>query len=414
LGTAEKIPFMAETGLTVNIQATALSAMLESAGTPRSLAAYRGALTPQYFDAPSGETGALGAGTAIHDLGWLRRVEARGADRFRWLSGMVTNTVNDLFPNSGAWNLVLNAQGRIQGDLTVWREGEELSPQRRTPDPDAAKKSDPMLGTPFAGESGLELEIEAGQFEKLMAHLNQFIIMDDVELVPLGEESACGAGAETAIGVTGPQTAEVLERLGLPFFANTMKRARVEWNGLDLTVERVYGVLAPHFIFWVPCAGLPKLWSCIRTAGAMPVGCASLEAFRIAEGIPAYGIDIVERDLPQETAQLRALNFNKGCYLGQEIVERIRSRGGVHRHLRHLELDGPVPGAGVELKLADGSQAGHITSAAELPLERGSRAFALAMVRAEAEAKEEILHYSSATGEGTGRIQATPPALRFS
>jgi hypothetical protein len=66
------------------------------------------------------------------------------------------------------------------------------------------------------------------------------------------------------------------------------------------------------------------------------------------------------------------------------------------------------------LKLADGSQAGHITSAAELPLERGSRAFALAMVRAEAEAKEEILHYSSATGEGTGRIQATPPALRFS
>jgi folate-binding protein YgfZ len=403
---------MAETGLTVNIQATALSAMLESAGTPRSLAAYRGTLTPQQFDAASAETGALATGTAIHDLGWLRRVEVRGADRFRWLSGMVTNTVNDLFPDSGAWNLVLNAQGRIQGDLTVWREGEELSPQRRAPDPEATKKSDPMLGTPFAGESGLELEIEAGQIEKLIAHLNQFIIMDDVELVPLGEESACGAGAETAIGVTGPQTAEVLERLGLPFFANTMKRTRVEWNGLDLTVERGYGVLAPHFIFWLPCAGLPKLWSCIRTAGAMPVGCASLEAFRIAEGIPAYGIDIVERDLPQETAQLRALNFNKGCYLGQEIVERIRSRGGVHRHLRHLELDGPVPGAGVELKLADGSQAGHITSAAELPLERGSRAFALAMVRAEAEAKEEILHYSSAGGEGTGRIQATPPALR--
>ncbi len=61
----------------------------------------------------------------------------RGEDRFRWLSGMVTNTVNDLFPNTGAWNLVLNAQGRIQGDLTVWREGEELSPQRRNPAADA-------------------------------------------------------------------------------------------------------------------------------------------------------------------------------------------------------------------------------------------------------------------------------------
>jgi len=402
---------MAETGLTVNIQATALSAMLETAGTPRNLVAYRGALTPQQFDVPGAEIAALAYGTAIHDLGWLRRVEVRGADRFRWLSGMVTNTVNDLLPNSGAWNLVLNAQGRIQGDLTVWRDGEEQSPQRRMPDHDAAKKSDPMLGTPFAGESGLELEIEAGQLEKLMTHLNQFIIMDDVELVPLGEESVCGAGAETAIGVTGAQTAEVLERLGLPFFAHTMKSGRFEWNGLDLTVERGYGARAQHFIFWVPCAGLAKFWSCIRTAGATPVGCASLEAFRVAEGIPAYGIDIAERDLPQETAQLRALNFNKGCYLGQEIVERIRSRGSVHRHLRHLELDGPVPAPGTELKLADGSPAGALTSAAELPLEKGRRVFALAMVRAEAEAKEETLHYSAAEGEGTARIQASPSVL---
>jgi folate-binding protein YgfZ len=268
-----------------------------------------------------------------------------------------------------------------------------------------------MLGTPFAGESGLELEIEAGQFEKLLAHLNQFIIMDDVELVPLGEESACGTGAETAIGVAGPQTADVLERLGLPFFANQMKSTRVEWNGLDLSVKRGYGVRAPHFVFWVPCAGLAKFWSCIRTAGAMPVGCASLEAFRIAEGIPAYGIDILERDLPQETAQLRALNFNKGCYLGQEIVERIRSRGSVHRHLRHLELDGPVPEPGTELQLADGSRAGRLTSAAVLPLEKGRRVFALAMVGAEAETKEEILHYSSAVGEGAARIQASPPVL---
>ncbi len=89
-----------------------------------------------------------------------------------------------------------------------------------------------------------------------MAHLNQFIIMDDVELVPLGEDSACGAGAETAIGVTGPHTADVLERLGLPFFANTMKSTRVERNGPDLTVERRMFARAQHFlVFWVPCAG---------------------------------------------------------------------------------------------------------------------------------------------------------------
>ena len=95
--------------------------------------------------------------------------------------------------------------------------------------------------------------------------------------------------------------------------------------------------------FGLPAARLEKLWTALRTAGAIPVGAASLEAFRIAEGIPAYGVDIVERDLPQETSQMRALHFNKGCYLGQEIVERIRSRGNVHRHLRPLELSGPVP-----------------------------------------------------------------------
>ena len=110
---------MTETDLGQTIQATALAVMLESAHTRHELAVYRGALTPRELDAPEEEIAALVSGAAIHDLGWLRRAAVRGEDRFRWLSGMVTNTVNDLFPNSGAWNLVLNAQGRIQGDLTV-------------------------------------------------------------------------------------------------------------------------------------------------------------------------------------------------------------------------------------------------------------------------------------------------------
>jgi len=130
----EKLPLMTETGLASTIRPTALAAMFESSRTLRQLATYRGALTPRELDAPEAETEALARGAAVHDLGWLRRVSVRGEDRFRWLSGMVTNTVNDLFPNTGAWNFVLNAQGRIQGDLTVWRGGEELSPHlRKTP-----------------------------------------------------------------------------------------------------------------------------------------------------------------------------------------------------------------------------------------------------------------------------------------
>jgi folate-binding protein YgfZ len=389
--------------------------MFESTHIAHELAAYRGALTPRVLDAPEAETAALSAGAAIHDLGWMRRVSVRGGDRFRWLSGMVTNTVNDLFPNTGAWNLVLNAQGRIQGDLNVWREGEEMSPQRRKPQGTPVKgivgDQDRLQGTPFAGESGLELEIAADQAEKLLAHLNRFIIMDDVELVSLGDEQVGEAGSETAIGLTGPLADEVLERVGLPVIGSPMAGTSVEWNGWQLRILRVYGVLATHYEFWLPSAGLTKLWSCLRTGGAMPVGCERLEAFRIAEGIPVYGVDIAERDLPQETAQMRALHFSKGCYLGQEIVERIRSQGNVHRHLRPLELFGPVPAPGAELTLEDGTHAGQITSAAELQLKSGKRVFALGKMRIEAEAESQSFQYTAGTATGKAEILAAPPNL---
>jgi folate-binding protein YgfZ len=360
--------------LAVSALLTPLAIQLNSGATKPHLVEFRGVMTPQHLDGPELETAALTSEATAHDLGWMRRVTVRGEDRFRWLSGMVTNTVSDLPERSGAWNLVLNAQGRIQGDLTVWRDSEAL-----------------------------EVEIAADQYEKLMAHLERFIIMDDVELV------AHDAAAETALGLTGPKASDVLVRVGLPAPAELMTSLRCEWNGFDIVVRRTFGALASHFEIWTPLAGLTLLWRALSTAGALPVGAASLEGFRIAEGIPVYGIDIAERDLPQETSQMRALHFSKGCYLGQEIVERIRSRGSVHRHLRQLELDGPVPEPGTELNL-DGAAVGQITSAAELPLASGIRRFALAMIRSEAEAKNQALGYSA--NAGTGTILAQPPALQ--
>jgi folate-binding protein YgfZ len=339
------------------------------------------------LDAPERETDALATGAAVHDLGWLKRVAVRGEDRFRWLSGMVTNMVNGLEPNTGAWNLVLNAQGRIKGDLYVWREGEQLPPH---------------LEESPAGDSELVLQIASDQYERLMAHLERFIIMDDVELTLLS--------GEAALGLTGPLGPELLGRLGLPAIEKPLTEARVEWNGLNLRIVRGYGVLVDHYELWTPVARLGKLWKALRTAGATPVGSAAVDAFRIAEAIPAFGIDMVERDLPQETSQLRALHFSKGCYLGQEIVERIRSRGNVHRHLRQLELTGSVPASGTELTAEGGVIAGHITSAAELKLASGSRVFALGMLKGEAEARNLALAYSG----GTARILASAPEFETS
>jgi folate-binding protein YgfZ len=366
---------MTETTLSPSTPLTSLATLLEAAAKPHELAVYHGTLTPRELDAPAVEIEALVSGAARHDLGWLRRVAVRGEDRFRWLSGMVTNMVNDLPANGGAWNLVLNAQGRIQGDLSVWRENDSL-----------------------------ELEIAADQYDRLMAHLDHFIIMDDVELAPLTGESA--------VGLTGPMAEVVLRRLSLPTLAEPLTAARVEWNGLNLRIARGYGLLAPHYELWATEAQIYKVWMALRTAGATPVGSASLEAFRIAEEIPAYGVDMVERDLAQETGQTRALHFNKGCYLGQEIVERIHSRGSVHRHLRALELAGPLPAGGTELTLPEGSDAvGHITSAAELPLPAGSRIFALGTIKGEAELRSQTFTYTAGTATGTARILAAPPTF---
>jgi folate-binding protein YgfZ len=212
------------------------------------------------------------------------------------------------------------------------------------------------------------------------------------------------------LGLTGPQANEVLERLSLPTLAEPLTSTRVEWNGVDVRLVRGYGALVPHYEIWTPGAMLWKLWKYLPTAGAIPVGWPAVEAFRIAEGIPLYGVDMVERDLPQETSQTRALHFTKGCYLGQEIVERIRSRGNVHRHLRQLEIEGPIPAAGTELKL-DGAPAGQITSAAELALSTGKRIFALGMMRGEAEARNLPLSYEAGMGAGTARILGGPPKL---
>jgi folate-binding protein YgfZ len=381
---------MTDTNLAVSLLPTPLSNLLATSARPPRIAEHHGVLTPLEFDAPEREIAALTSEAAAHDLGWLRRVAVRGKDSFRWLSGMVTNTVKDLPTNGGAWNLVLNAQGRIQGDLTVWRKGEGAAVK------DSVSK--------IAETGTLELEIGADQHEKLTAHLDHFIIMDDVEL------ALHDPAAETAVGLAGPKADEVLGRMGLPTLAEPLSSTSVEWNGLDLWIARGYAVMVPHYEIWIPVAGLTRLWRTLSTAGAHPVGFVALNLLRIAEGIPAYGIDIAERDLPQETSQMHGLNFSKGCYLGQEIVERIRSRGNVHRHLRHLELDGPLPGPGSELML-DGAAAGQITSAAELPLTKGKRTFALGMIRGEAEAKNRPLEYAVEGVEGIARLLAEPPRL---
>jgi folate-binding protein YgfZ len=374
---------MSEPVVATATPATVLAEYFSAAdsGSALRLTSYLGSLTPEHLasrnlDAPDAETRALLSGVAVHDLGWLRRIALRGEDRPRWLSGMVTNTVETLADKTGAYNLVLNAQGRIQGDVYVWRDGDAL-----------------------------EIETTAEQAETLFNHLDHFIIMDDVEMVPVTGESA--------LGLTGPLSGEVLGKLGLTELPQALTSSAGSVDGIAVRLLRGHGTLVPHYELWAADEHVPALWQALISAGGVPAGAAAVETLRIVEGIPAYGIDIQSRDLAQETSQDRALSFTKGCYLGQEIVERIRSRGQVHRHLRALEItpieSGVSPAVGTEFRIQsdDAKAAGILSSVAAVQLDGELRIFGIAMVRAEAEVGNRPLVYLG----GTARILFAPPNL---
>jgi folate-binding protein YgfZ len=126
--------------------------------------------------------------------------------------------------------------------------------------------------------------------------------------------------------------------------------------------------------------------------------------FRIAAGLPRYGQDITQRYLPQETAQDSALNFSKGCYVGQEIVERIRSRALLHRSLAGMIVEGPPPPSGAKVQL-DGKDMGEITSSVKVPAGDRDLTLALGYLRNEAQAPGAEL-----TVEGS---KARPAQLPF-
>jgi folate-binding protein YgfZ len=355
--------------------ATPLSDLLNP-GVDGQLVAYRGALTPRSFAGKDEELAALTASAGIYDLGYLAYLKITGSERLRWLNGMVTNTVQSLEEEHGNYSFLLNAQGRILGDATIYRF------------------SDHIL-----------LQTDRGQIARQIAHLDHFIIMDDVELQELD-------AATTAIGIAGPQSEGILRQLGLtPPDENTFAQSKL--NGVEVTLVHAYSPVVPCFELWLPTASLSAAWSALQAAGATECGIEATEALRILGGTPLYGVDIQERHLAQETTQTRALNFNKGCYLGQEIVERIRSRATVHRNLRQFSLAGPVPvlepGQGIELNAVDAQRnpVGELTSIAHYELAAFTGTLALGFIRTDIIERKLSITY----GEGTATPLDAPPPI---
>ena len=313
---------------------------------------YRGATTALRFNDPQAEFAALRAGCGVYDLGYRAKISLTGGDRVRWLNGMVTNNIRDLEVGQGAYAFLLNPQGHILGDLYAYNRGDSIV-----------------------------VDTDRSQVDKILATFDHYIIMDDVEVKNLSD-------SVTTLGISGPRSREVLAAAGIAIpeakpLEVVEAKCTCDCECIQCTAVRGDDPAVDSYELWLSPEEVKKTWDALVAHGATPIGCEALEMHRIVNGIPLFGVDIRERDLPQETEQARALNFNKGCYIGQEIIERIRSRGAVHR-----KFAGFVAGAGQPITrgtkiLAGEKEVGEVTSVASLRAPNPEKTVVLGYIRRE-------------------------------
>jgi folate-binding protein YgfZ len=284
------------------------------------------------------------------DLSARGKIRVSGEDRGRLLHAMSTNNIQDLAAGEGLYAFFLTAQGRIVADAYIYN----------------------------LGESHL-IDTEPETAGKLRDHLDKYIIADDVTLDDETDQWS-------AIGLEGPNFREPTMALGMS--VPQKKLSIAEWGAGFVTHVASTG---PEGVrIFVPSKQRESL---IQRLIALEIPNATAEEARIVRlehGIPRYGDDISERYLVHETQQLQAVHTTKGCYLGQEIVERVRSRGQVHRLLTPIRIKSTVaPAPGTKLT-AEGKEIAEITSAAYSPaLEE---VVALAYIRTEtAQSKPEMV-----------------------
>jgi tRNA-modifying protein YgfZ len=264
---------------------------------------------------------ALRRGAGVLDVSARGRILARGRDRARLLHNLTTNEVKKMTPGSGCYAFLLSPQGRIQADLHL-----------------------------LCFEDHFLIETDPELREKVYQHIKRYIIADQVELVDVTAETG-------EVALEGPGAAAVLAGLQAP--NPGADYSHVQWGDTTVAVMSLSG--QPGFRIFCPSA--EDVVRMLAAAGAKVATEEDVRQVRIENGRPRFGEDIRETSLPQETQQMHAVSFTKGCYLGQEIVERIRAQGHVNKKLVRVEIDSAdAPVAGTKLA-ANGAEAGEITSA---------------------------------------------------
>lgn len=323
---------------------------------------------------------ALRESVGVLDLSFRGRICLTGADRVRFLHGQVTNDVKKLKPGEGCYAALVTAKGKMESDLNI-----------------------------FALPDELLLDFEPGLTAKISERLEKFIISDDVQIVDVAPHYGL-------LTVQGPKAEVVIRQL--EHFPEIPGKPLAFVKVTDAMLGEIYLMNHPRlgssgFDLFVPNNALglvaDKLIAAAKALGGRACGWQAFEIARIEAAIPRYGADMDETNLPLEAGlESRAVSYSKGCYIGQEVLNRIHSIGQVTKELRGLRLVDTLPALpqrGDKLFHA-GKEVGYITSAVKSSALNAS--LALGYVRKEANQLGTDLTLRSATGESSASIVALP------
>jgi len=320
---------------------------------------------------------------ALIDKNYRAYLSFTGPDRVRYLNAVLTNDIKGLSAGQANVSLLLNPQGHILAELETFAFADKL------------------FCVSFAMIR-----------DRLVEVLNKFIIMDDVTLSDETERFG-------TLALEGPKAARVVKELvGIDLeplrelasvdseilrFApsGTPGKSEVKKAIPCRTVKRSPGGFAGAE-FVVEREQLPALWEILldatRNHGGGPMGYSALSGLRLAQGVPWFGYDFGEKQIPHEAGlQDSHISYTKGCYTGQEIVERVRSRGQVNRRRVGLVFSGEaVPEAGT-LLMMDGKEVGMVTRAAKTWDSDPPRILGMGYARKEGNATGTTLQWAAAT-----------------
>ena len=331
---------------------TPLAELHRAAGA--ALAPYFGVALPEQFGDCSSEYRLAREHAALLDTNFRAVFSLSGPDRVRYLNAVLTSNVRDLAAGQGAIGLLLNAQGHILAELETLALEDRLL----------------ILGHQLIRE-------------QTAAILDKFIIMDDATLADETAQSG-------TLAIEGPAAPDIVRELtgielaALAPYAHAPAAIKTLAGEVPCRVIRHSLFGFPGAEFLIRREALAPLWNAlsaaVRARGGGPIGYQALNALRLEAGIPWFGADFDQHQIPHEAAiDQTHISYTKGCYTGQEIVERVRSRGHVNRRRAAFLFSGaepPAPGATLTVaaaeagRAADASEIGHVTSAAFSPLAR--------------------------------------------